>query len=152
MPLIDVTYDGSLDEEVSRRLSELLPAVVSEAVECPEDPSTGPEQPGDIEIGFREKSPLGVGDWPTLTSSREVDLCTHLCTRQGGTRWDAGAAEGLKRLHAVGLRSTAKRPETVRDGGDARRMAHNPEAGGSNPPPATKARGPFSNRERAFCI
>jgi hypothetical protein len=48
MPLIDVTYDGSVDEEVLRCLGELLPAVVGEAVECPEDPSTGPEQPGDI--------------------------------------------------------------------------------------------------------
>jgi len=29
-------------------------------------------------------------------------------------------------------------------------MAHNPEVAGSNPAPATKARGPFSNREGAF--
>ncbi len=36
--------------------------------------------------------------------------------------------------------------------GDARRVAHNPEVEGSNPSPATKARGPFSNRERAFCM
>ncbi|HEY1345495.1 MAG TPA: hypothetical protein VGF54_10950 [Streptosporangiaceae bacterium] len=57
MPLIDVTYDGSVDEEVLRRLGELLPAVVGEAVECPEEPWTGPEQPGDIEIRFRKKSP-----------------------------------------------------------------------------------------------
>ena len=35
---------------------------------------------------------------------------------------------------------------------DTRRMAHNPEVAGSNPGPATKARGPFSNRERAFCM
>lgn len=28
MPLIDVTYDGSVNEEVLRRLGELLPAVV----------------------------------------------------------------------------------------------------------------------------
>jgi hypothetical protein len=61
MPLIDVTYDGSVDEEVLRRLGELLPVVVGEAVECPEDPSTGPEQLGDIEIRFRKKSPLDVG-------------------------------------------------------------------------------------------
>jgi hypothetical protein len=42
--------------------------------------------------------------------------------------------------------------ETARDGRDVRRTAHNPELEGSNPSPATKARGPFSNRERAFCI
>ena len=36
--------------------------------------------------------------------------------------------------------------ETRRDAGDgrdARRMAHNPEVAGSNPAPATKARGRF---------
>ena len=31
-------------------------------------------------------------------------------------------------------------------------MAHNPEVAGSNPAPATKARGPFSNREGVFCL
>ena len=41
MPLIDVTYDGTVGEEVLRRLGELLPDVVGEAVECPEEPSTG---------------------------------------------------------------------------------------------------------------
>jgi hypothetical protein len=43
--------------------------------------------------------------------------------------------------------------ETRRNPGDARdvrRMVHNPEVAGSNPAPATKARGPFSNGERAF--
>jgi hypothetical protein len=44
-----------VDEEVLRRLGELLPAVVGEAVERPEEPSTGPEQLGDIEIRFRKK-------------------------------------------------------------------------------------------------
>jgi hypothetical protein len=42
--------------------------------------------------------------------------------------------------------------ETTRDAGDVCRMAYNPEVEGSNPSPATKARGPFSNRERAFCM
>ena len=36
--------------------------------------------------------------------------------------------------------------------GDTRRSAHNPEVAGSNPAPATKARGPFSNRERAYGV
>ncbi|HEV2373549.1 MAG TPA: hypothetical protein VGS19_15420 [Streptosporangiaceae bacterium] len=70
MPLIDVTYDESVDEEVLRRLGELLPAVVGEAVECPEEPPTGPEQPGDIEIRFRKKSPLDVGDLDVVIEVR----------------------------------------------------------------------------------
>jgi hypothetical protein len=70
MPLIDVTYGGSVDEEVLRRLGELLPAVVGEAVECPEEPVTGPEQPGDIEIRFRKKSALDVGDLDVVIEVR----------------------------------------------------------------------------------
>ncbi len=40
----------------------------------------------------------------------------------------------------------------ARDARDVRRGAHNPEVVGSNPTPATKARGPFSNRGGAFCL
>ena len=39
--------------------------------------------------------------------------------------------------------------ETRRNAEDVDRMAHNPEVAGSNPAPATKARGPLSNRKRA---
>jgi hypothetical protein len=70
MPLIDVTYDGKVGEEVLRRLGELLPDVVGEAVECPEEPSTGPVEPGDIEIRFRKNSPLDVGDLDVVIEVR----------------------------------------------------------------------------------
>jgi hypothetical protein len=70
MPLIDVTYDGKVDEEVLRRLGKLLPDVVSAAVECPEEPWTGPLAPGDIEIRFRKKSPLDVGDLDVVIEVR----------------------------------------------------------------------------------
>jgi hypothetical protein len=70
MPLIDVTYDGTVGEEVLRHLGDLLPDVVSEAVECPEEPSTGPAEPGDIEIRFRKKSPLDVGDLDVVIEVR----------------------------------------------------------------------------------
>jgi hypothetical protein len=62
MPLIDVTYDETIGEDVLRRLGEVLPDVVSEAVDCPEEPWIGPPGPGDIEIRFRTKSQLDVGD------------------------------------------------------------------------------------------
>jgi hypothetical protein len=70
MPLIDVTYDPMVGEDVLRRLGELLPDVVSEAVECPEEPSTGPAEPGDIEIRFRRKSPLDGGDLDVVIEVR----------------------------------------------------------------------------------
>jgi hypothetical protein len=41
MPLIDVTYDGKVGEEVLRRLGELLTDVAGEGVECPENPRLG---------------------------------------------------------------------------------------------------------------
>jgi hypothetical protein len=70
MPLIEVTYGRRVDEEVLRRLGELLPAVVGDAVECPEEPQEGPQQPGDIELRFRKKSPLDVGDLDVVIEVR----------------------------------------------------------------------------------
>jgi hypothetical protein len=70
MPLIDVTYDRKVGEQALRRLGKLLPDVVSEAVECPEEPWTGPAEPGDIEIRFRKKSPLDVGDLDVVIEVR----------------------------------------------------------------------------------
>jgi hypothetical protein len=70
MPLIDVTYDAKVEERVLRRLGELLPDVAAEAVDCPEEPWTGPPETGDIEIRFREKSPLDVGDLDVVIEVR----------------------------------------------------------------------------------
>jgi len=62
MPLIDVTYDDTVGGETLRRLAELLPGAVAEAVDCPEEPVTGPAGPGDIEIRFRDRSPFDTGE------------------------------------------------------------------------------------------
>ncbi|HEY3956904.1 MAG TPA: hypothetical protein VGM53_26330 [Streptosporangiaceae bacterium] len=70
MPLIDVTYDQNVDEKALHRLGELLPDVVSDAIECPEEPWTGPPQPGDVEIRFRRKSPLDVGELDVVVEVR----------------------------------------------------------------------------------
>jgi hypothetical protein len=43
VPPIDVTYDGTVDEETLHRLGELLSTVVGETVEYPEEPATGPD-------------------------------------------------------------------------------------------------------------
>jgi hypothetical protein len=70
VPLIDVTYDRALGERVLRELAELLPDIVAEAVDCPEEPSIGPPEPGDIEIRFRQKSLLDVGELDVVIEVR----------------------------------------------------------------------------------
>jgi hypothetical protein len=43
-------------------LGQTLPDLVSEAVDCPDEPRIGPPERGDIEIRFRQKSQLDVGE------------------------------------------------------------------------------------------
>ena len=81
-------------------------------------------------------------------TGQDAHRLTDLLTRPvgtGETMRDTGDAQ-------PGLRLVSETRRDAGDGGDVRRMAHNPEVEGSNPSPATKARGPFSNRERAFCL
>ena len=52
VPLVDVTYDHMIGEDDLRRLAECLPDLVAEAVDCPEEPWTGPAEAGDIEVRF----------------------------------------------------------------------------------------------------
>jgi hypothetical protein len=70
MPLIDVTYSATVDEKVLHRLGELLPDLVADAVDCPEEPRIGPAEPGDIEIRFRRKSQLDVGELDVVIEVR----------------------------------------------------------------------------------
>jgi len=82
-------------------------------------------------------------------AAQRPDLCTDLCTRRCGTG-ETRETPARRHERATSVRRGQRRHwRTGRDARDARRMAHNPEVEGSNPSPATKARGPFSNRERA---
>ncbi|MFD0890303.1 hypothetical protein ACFQ08_37660 [Streptosporangium algeriense] len=58
MPLVEVTYRPDVAEARLRELGEVLPHLVSVAVECPEEPYDGDLQPGDVEIRFRPLGPL----------------------------------------------------------------------------------------------
>ena len=62
MPLIDVTYDQGVSDDELRHLGMLLPDLVAEAVECPEEPWIGPFGPGDIEVRFHRRSEFDVGE------------------------------------------------------------------------------------------
>lgn len=61
MPIIDVTFDDTVNESLLRKLGQILPDLVAEAVDCQEEPNLGPLNIGDIEIRFRRKSSLDVG-------------------------------------------------------------------------------------------
>jgi hypothetical protein len=62
VPLVDVTYDSTVPEDALRKLGELLPALVCEAVDCTEEPCIGAVSIGDMEIRFRAKDALDVGE------------------------------------------------------------------------------------------
>jgi hypothetical protein len=66
MPLIDVSFVPLVPDATLRALAELLPDIVSRAVECPEEPYVPPLQPGDVEIRFRERGPLDVVGLPVV--------------------------------------------------------------------------------------
>ncbi len=58
MPLIEVTHAPHVTEPVLRELASVLPHLVSEAVECPEEPYDGDLRPGDVELRFRALGPF----------------------------------------------------------------------------------------------
>ena len=93
MPFVEVTYDSTISGDSLRRLGEVLPSIVAESVDCPEEPWVGPPAAGDIEIRFRSKGSFDVGELncvievrTKLFASREhdkqqrVDLIRHQLT------------------------------------------------------------------------
>jgi hypothetical protein len=82
MPFVEVVYDSTITESMLRRLAELLPDLVAEAVACPEEPNVGPPEPGDIEIRFRPKGPFDVGGLNCAIELRTKLYASRLETKQ----------------------------------------------------------------------
>lgn len=61
MPLVDVSYAPGVSDAELESLATGLVDLVAAAVDCPEEPWTGPAQPGDIEIRFHQRSERDVG-------------------------------------------------------------------------------------------
>ncbi|MFG2226266.1 hypothetical protein [Streptomyces sp. NPDC048644] len=98
MPLIEVTYAPTVAEPQLRELGSVLPHLVSEAVECPEEPYDGDLQPGDVEIRFRKLGPLDRCGLDIVIEVRSKWFESRAANRQ--ERVDAlhdaiGAATGL---------------------------------------------------------
>ena len=82
MPLIDVTYHHTVPDSELRRLADLLPNVVAEAVQCPEEPWTGAAEVGDIEIRFRPKGEHDIGELRVVVEVRTRRLEGRLVDQQ----------------------------------------------------------------------
>ncbi len=82
MPLVDVTYDDTIGEPLLLRLGRILPNVVAEAVDCPEEPWVGPVQDGDLEIRFRGKEPFDVGGLNVVIEVRTKIFESRLADKQ----------------------------------------------------------------------
>jgi hypothetical protein len=98
MPLIDVTYDDHVTDDVLRHLAELLPNVVAEAVACVEEPWLGEPAPGDIELRFHRRGPFDIGELNCVIevrtkllpsrlqdkNGRSEQICTSIVSREPG--------------------------------------------------------------------
>jgi len=82
VPLIDVTYNAeSVPAATLGTLGDALPDLVAEAVACPEEPWTGPAQPGDIEIRFRQKGPYDIGTLACVIEVRTKCFASRLADK-----------------------------------------------------------------------
>jgi hypothetical protein len=61
VPIVTVSHKNSAAEAMLETLRRELPAVVSEAVACPEEPYDGHLRPGDINLRFLAALPLDEG-------------------------------------------------------------------------------------------
>lgn len=82
VPLVDVTYDISVGEDLLLRLRQLLPDVVAEAVSCPEEPWVGPPEVGDLEIRFRRRSHLDFGELNVVIEVRTKLVGSRVSNKQ----------------------------------------------------------------------
>ena len=96
-------------------------------------------------VPVRRRSKPRVRDW----------LCKPICKLDAAGQAETGGdVADPTQLPAVGSPRSAWTRETARDSRDGRRSAHNPEVGGSNPPPllVSAGQGPFTTRKRVFCV
>ncbi len=104
MPLVDVTYDTTLTEPTRRRLGQVLPDIVAEAVECPEEPRVGPPKPGDIEIRFREKGSLDIGDLNCVIEVRTKLFASRVAnTRERAEKIRSGVVAAVLSVGKLGV-------------------------------------------------
>ena len=85
MPIVEVTVGPRVDENAMIRLREVLPEVVSVAVECPEEPYDRKLKPGDVEIRFRQVGPSDVSGLDVLIEVRSKWFASRVDSMQERT-------------------------------------------------------------------
>ncbi|ONK14179.1 hypothetical protein [Streptomyces sp. MP131-18] len=99
MPLVEITYAPHIGEPVLRALASVLPHLVSEAVECPEEPYDGDLRPGDVSLRFRPLGPLDRGGLDLVIEVRSKWFESRAANRQQRTDLlyeSISAATGLR--------------------------------------------------------
>ncbi len=82
MPIVDITYSDTCEERWLTRLAQILPHLVSLAVECPEEPYDHDLQPGDVEIRMRAAGPYDVNGLDLVVEVRSKWFESRAGTRQ----------------------------------------------------------------------
>lgn len=82
MPLVDVCFDPRLRATELVRIAEVLRTAVPQAVECPEEPITGPLGVGDLEIRFRPRGSQDVGDLVAVVEIKTKRFASRLANAQ----------------------------------------------------------------------
>lgn len=82
MPIVEVTYNPAIAVAQLRALAEVLPHVVSLAVECPEEPYDGMIQAGDVDVRFRPRGPHDFGGVDIVVEVRSKWFASRAETRQ----------------------------------------------------------------------
>ena len=93
MPLIDVTCGARAGDAVRSRLAEVLPAAVSIAVACGDEPYDGNLQPGDVLIRFHDAGPFDRFDLDVLIEVKSKFFADRAEARQSGADAILAAAQ-----------------------------------------------------------
>jgi hypothetical protein len=96
MPIVTVSHKGSAAEAVLETLRRELPAIVSRALDCPEEPFDHELRPGDLNLRFL----------PALPDQEGLDYLIEIRTRWTQSRREDSAArsdEIRSALQGLGL-------------------------------------------------
>ena len=99
MPLVTVVHDERCSDAELQDLARVLPAIVAEAVECPEEPYDGHLGPGDIELRFVARGPHDSRDLRCV-----IEVTTGWFESRARNRQERSDAIGRALQRQLGLR------------------------------------------------